>query len=276
MDDKYSVLMSVYYKEKPEYLQQSIESILNQTAPTDDFVLVCDGPLTMELENIIEQLTREWPQTMMILRLPERKGLGIALREGVLACRCEIVARMDSDDIALPQRMELQLAALEKNLELAELGGQIDEFFEENTWGNREVPLSPEKVRNRAAFRNPMNHMTVTFRREAVLAAGNYMDFDRFEDYHLWARMLGQSMKLANLPQVLVRARVNDGTYARRGGWRYFCQSVAMQNHLLHCGLCGPVGWLRNCLIRFLGTVLLPRALRGRIYQTLLRRRDEP
>ena len=272
----YSVLMSVYAGERAEYLERAARSMLKQTVPPREFVLVCDGPLSLELEKIIAKLTREWPQTMTILRLPEQKGLGIALREGVLACRCGIVARMDSDDIALPQRMELQLAALEENLELAALGGQIEEFFEENTWGNRGVPLSPEKVRNRAAFRNPMNHMTVTFRREAVLAAGNYMDFDRFEDYHLWARMLGQGMKLANLPQVLVRARVNDGTYARRGGWRYFCQSVAMQNHLLHCGLCGPVGWLRNCLIRFCGTVLLPRALRGRIYQTLLRRRDAP
>lgn len=272
----YSVLMSVYAGERAEYLERAACSMLEQTVPPREFVLVCDGPLSLELEKIIAKLTREWPQTMTILRLPEQKGLGIALREGVLACRCGIVARMDSDDIALPQRMELQLAALEENLELAALGGQIEEFFEENTWGNREVPLSPEKVRNRAAFRNPMNHMTVTFRREAVLAAGNYMDFDRFEDYHLWARMLGQGMKLANLPQVLVRARVNDGTYARRGGWSYFCQSVAMQNHLLHCGLCGPVGWLRNCLIRFCGTVLLPRALRGRIYQTLLRRRGAP
>lgn len=267
----YSVLMSVYAGEKAENFRLAAQSMLEQTVPPAEFVLACDGPLPPELDKVVEKLVLDWPEIMKVLRLPERRGLGEALREGVLACRCEYVARMDSDDLALPERMALQLTRLEEDPDLAALGGQIEEFSRENL-GRREVPLSTAEVRRRAAFRNPMNHMTVTFRRQAVLEAGNYMAFDRFEDYHLWVRMLGRGQRLANLPQVLVRARVNEDTYARRGGLAYFRQSVAMQSHLRACGLCTRLGWLRNCLVRFGGTVLLPARARSWLYQSFLRK----
>lgn len=267
----YSVLMCVYAGERPEFFRQAARSMVDQTVPPEEFVLVCDGPLPRNLEQEVATLAAELADRLRVLRLPERRGLGAALREGVLACRWEYIARMDSDDVAQPNRMELQLAALEADRTLSALGGQIEEFSGCKRLGCRVVPLEPEAVRRRAAFRNPMNHMTVTFRRQAVLEAGNYGDVDRFEDYHLWARMLARGQSLANLPQVLVRARVDKDTYARRGGWDYFCRSLAMERHLYACGLCSGPERLWNCVLRFFGTVLLPSGLRGWVYRRFFR-----
>lgn len=196
MTTSYSVLMSVYAKENANYLSAAIESMLCQSCPPTQFVLVCDGPLTPALDKVIIDFTAAHPDLFRILRLPENQGLGFALQEGLSACECQLVARMDSDDIALPLRMEHQLAAMVADPCLDVVGGQIAEFVGDprNIQGYRMVPISPEEVRQRAVRRNPINHMTVLFRRDAVLAAGNYQDMKGFEDYFLWGRMLASGL----------------------------------------------------------------------------------
>lgn len=182
---------------------------------------------------------------------------------------------MDSDDLALPLRMEHQLALMAADPELAAVGGQIAEFTgaPDNIQGYRIVPTSPEEVRRGAAGRNPMNHMTVLFRREAVLAAGGYQDLKGFEDYFLWGRMLAAGFRLANLPEVCVLARV-AGLQARRGGREYFRQTVQLERALRGCGLIGTGAYCKNLAVRFCGTVLLPDSLRQRVYQRHLRQRE--
>lgn len=274
--EEYSVLMSVYCKEKPDYLEESIYSMLNQTVPPADFVIVCDGPLTHELDCVIERFKSENEELFRIIRLPENRGLGEALRIGTEKCRYDIIARMDSDDIAVKNRMELQLAFLNENEDISVVGGQICEFFEtldtdDSSCKCRSVPTSSEEVEKLAAYRNPMNHMTVTFRKKAVEAAGGYMGFDKFEDYYLWARMLSKGYRLANIENICVYARVNSDMYRRRGGWHYFCQAYKLEKYLKNEKICTFVQFVRNVIIRFCGAVLVPNFFRRYLYINLLR-----
>lgn len=272
----YSVLMSVYAKENAAYFSDTVESMLHQSCPPDQFVLVCDGPLTPGLDEAIQRFTASRDGGLFrVLRLPENVGLGRALQAGLPLCDHDLVARMDSDDLALPLRMEHQLALMAADPELAAVGGQIAEFTgaPDNIQGYRIVPTSPEEVRRGAAGRNPMNHMTVLFRREAVLAAGGYQDLKGFEDYFLWGRMLTAGFRLANLPEVCVLARV-AGLQARRGGREYFRQTVQLERALRDCGLIGTGTYCKNLAVRFCGTVLLPDSLRQRVYQRHLRQTE--
>ena len=271
--EAYSVLMAVYHKDDPGFFRAAADSMLSQTTPPAEFVLVCDGPLSPELDAEINELAARCVCRLHVIRLPKCGGLGIALRTGVEQCTYELIARMDSDDISVPDRMESQLEYLQLHPETAAVGGQIAEFFTSNAVAvsYRCVPCDNEQVRTYAARRNPMNHMTVTFRRSDVLSAGNYRSFDRFEDYDLWARMLGRGCRLENLDRVMVYARITSDTYRRRGGFRYFRQTVQMQKQLRACGLIGVGGYWRNLLIRFAGTVLLPNSLRSAVYRRHLR-----
>ena len=194
-------------------------------------------------------------------------------KEGLSACDCELVARMDSDDIALPLRMEHQLAAMNADPGLSVVGGQIAEFTGTmgNIQGYRMVPVSPEKIRQSAARRNPMNHMTVLFRKADVLTAGGYQDLKGFEDYF----RVGPCWQLAAVWQICRRYAswpgYPDSRRAAVGGI-IFCQTVRLEHALRTCGLIGAGTYCQNLLIRFGGTVLLPDALRQRVYQRFLRR----
>lgn len=270
----YSVLMSVYYKEKPEYLRQAIESMLEQTLPPAEFVVVCDGPLTDALDAVLHHYQSAAPDLFQIVRLPQNVGLGGALRIGVEHCRCEIIARMDSDDISLPGRMKLQLDYLENHPEVSVIGGQIQEFEDSASSANpcRRVPLRPEEVKRFCARRNPMNHVSVAFRKKDVLDVGNYIAFDKFEDYYLWARMLARGYQLANLDEVCVQVRVGDAMYNRRGGLDYFSSTLALERELYSLRLCSFWQFATNLSIRLFVTVLSPNSFRRFFYTRFLRK----
>lgn len=277
MKMNYSVLMSVYEKENADHFAAAVESMLCQSCPPTQFVIVCDGPLTPALDKVILGFTAAHPSLFRILRLSENRGLGLALREGLSVCDCQLVARMDSDDIALPLRMEHQLKAISTDPHLAVVGGQIAEFIDDpkNIQGYRMVPVSPNEIRQRAVKRSPMNHVTVLFRKDAVLAAGGYQDMKGLEDYFLWGRMLASGFRLANLPEICVLVRTTE-LQTRRGGWNYFRQTVRLERALRACGLMGMGDYYENLLVRFCGTVLLPSGLRQRVYQRYLRQKPAP
>ena len=269
--------MSVYKKESASFFSSAVNSMLQQTCPPTQFVLVCDGPLTPELDKSIQDFLSEYPTLFRVIRLPVNQGLGLALREGLSACDCELVARMDSDDIALPLRMEHQLAARNATASLSAVGGQIAEFVRSprSIQSYRTVPISSEEIRRGIAVRNPMNHMTVLFRKSDVLSVGGYQDMKGFEDYYLWARMLKAGYNLANLPEICVLARVSE-IQARRGGWNYFRQTIQLECALRACGLIGISSYYKNLLVRFCGAVLLPNVLRQHAYQMYLRQSEAP
>ena len=273
--EKYSVLMSVYFKENEDYFRDAVRSMLEQTIPPNEIVLICDGPLTKELDYQISIFEKENLGLFKIIRFEKNQGLGKTLAHGILECTNEIVARMDTDDIAVSQRMAWQLAYLQEHEEVSVVGGQIQEFNEilDNKLGYRYVETNPKDVRNSAASKNPLNHMTVTFRKLHVLEAGNYQEYDRFEDYYLWARMLAKGYQISNIDRVCVYARVNYNMYKRRAGMDYFKQTVQMQKYLLSAGICTKGQYVKNLVIRFFGTVVVPNWLREKLYNSLLRKK---
>ena len=270
--ENYSVLMSVYYGEKPEYLRLSMESIFSQTIPTNDFVLICDGPLTEGLEAVIAELNQAHADVLRIIRLDENGGLGNALNEGLLVCRNELIARMDSDDIALPDRCELQLKKFESEPELAIVGGAIDEFEEtpDNVVSHKHMPESYEDLLRYARVRNPFNHPTVMYRKSVVLALGGYPNNILHEDYALWANILLSGAKGCNLPQTLCCMRVDGGLYGRRGGWNYLKLAVRLRWGFYRKGL--YTFWSFLLVVTGLTVVcLLPLPMRKKAYRWILR-----
>ena len=183
----YSVLMSVYYKEKPEWLKESIESILNQTIPTNDFVIIKDGKLTEELDDIISEYCKRYPDILNVIELENNVGLGPALKIGVNACKNELIARMDSDDISVKDRCEKQLIKYQEEPELDIVGSSIAEFIDNinNVQAYRILPESDEEIKKFARRRNPFGHPSVMLRKSKVLEAGNYRSYYLVEDYDM-------------------------------------------------------------------------------------------
>ena len=220
----YSILMSVYHKEKPEYLKEAIESMLSQTVKSNDFVIVCDGPLTKELYDVIEFYEKDKSNYIRRIQLEKNMGLGKALNIGLENCKNELVARMDSDDISVNNRIELQLKEFEKNSELVLCGTNISEFYEsiDNIIGSRNVPSEYVQIIEFSKKRNPFNHPSVMFKKNIVKEVGSYSEkYHLFEDYYLWIRILKNNSYVKNISKELVKMRTSPDLYARRGGVAY-------------------------------------------------------
>jgi len=262
--------MCVYIKEKPAFLSQCLNSILTQTVLPDEFVIVKDGPLTPELDAVLENL--HFPNELNIIALPENITQGPARARGLEAAKHEWVAVMDSDDVCLPDRFEKELAMLESNPELGLIGGQITEFTDnpEQTIAARAVPANHDGILKYAKFRNPFNQMTVMFNKQAVLNAGSYSRFPNFEDYELWARMIAGGTICANHPDVLVHARVGGGMYGRRRGFGYIKNEWRMQRQLKSLRLINGLEFMRNVAVRVPVRLLPERVLAG-VYGKLAR-----
>lgn len=269
----FSVLISVYKKEKPEYFRRALESIVNQTLQPSEIVVVKDGELTNDLENILNFFVNKYPYIFKIISIPNNVGLGKALAEGVFNCTYEIIARADSDDICHPKRFEKQISFLIKHPEIDVVGSWIAEFEdnENNIYAYRELSTTPDEIKKFAKKRNPMNHMTVVFRKKAVVDAGSYLPFLWFEDYYLWVRMLLNGSRFANLPCYLVNARAGDNMIARRRGIKYAMSEIKIQKRFLDMGFINYYEFIRNVVSRFF-VRMLPSRLTFKIYKTILRR----
>lgn len=268
----FSVLIAVYAKELPQNLQQSLESIFRQELMPDEVVLVEDGPLTDALEQVVTE-TADKHQELHIVRLPENIGLGLALQEGLQHCRYDIVARMDSDDIAHPQRFSKEMAWLEAHPETDIVGSWVDEFSGDPSQviSTRRLPETHEEILRFSRYRNPMNHPTVMMRKEAVLRAGNYQHCPLFEDYDLWVRMLRRGARFHNLQESLLSFRLTSQLFSRRGGSHYIRQEIRFQRHLRALGHINCCQMGLNIVLRTL-LRLLPKGCRRYGYLFFLRR----
>lgn len=271
--DKYSVLMSIYYKEKPEYLVLAIESMINQTIPPDEIVLVEDGPLTDELYAVIDKYMEKYSGLIHKVVNKTNLGLGLALNNGLTHCKNELVARMDTDDISLPKRCEEQLEIFKANSNVDIVGGDIAEFIdkETNIVGRRTVPIGDEEIKEYMKYRCAFNHMAVMFKKQAVLKVGGYKDWFWNEDYYLWIRMLENGCTFANTGTVLVNVRTGADMYSRRGGRKYFESEKKLQDYMLENGIIDKSTYLMNVLKRWIVQVLLPNSIRGWVFRTFAR-----
>lgn len=265
-----SVLMSIYFKEKPEYFRESLESILNQTYFPDEVILVKDGLLTDELEKVIE----EYKEKLNIKTVPLEKNvsLGLALREGILYCSNEIIIRMDTDDIAVKNRIEKQVEIFNKDKKIGIVGSNAYNF--ENVVGdleNRSIfPENDIEIKKFAKRRCPFLHPTVAFKKEIVLKIGNYNDLFWFEDYDLFLRILKIS-KGYNIQEPLLYFRSNNDLYKRRGGILYIKREIKALTKFYKDGNINLYYYLTNIIIRF-GVRICGNNLRMLIYKTFLRR----
>lgn len=271
---QFSVLISVYKKEKTEYLKTALQSIINQTLKPSEIVIVKDGLLTRDLDDCIKEYESQYSDLIKIIAFKENRGLGLALRDGVIACKYDYIARMDSDDIAKPERFAKQFQYLKQHPKTALLGTWITEFSKDKNKPDTltELPCTHQEILKYAKKRNPFRHMTMVLKKEAVIEAGNYRDFLWFEDYDLWVRMLQKGYIAANIPEYLVNVRADKDMFARRGGWQYLKQDYRFQKFLLKTYFVSVLEFLANILIRT-GVRLVPNKMRNLFYILFLRKR---
>lgn len=267
----FSLLMSVYQHDDANYFDQALQSVETNTVQPNEIVLVCDGKLTTELEAVIDNYTNKLP--LNVVRLPHNVGLGRALQTGIEQCKYNWVARFDADDICVADRFAKQIAYIKDNPDIDVIGGQIIEFDndpKEINTRKKIVPTACFQIYKYAKSRNPINHMTVIFKKSAVLDTGNYRHAPLYEDYDLWVRMLVKGYKFANSDNVLVYVRAGDNMYERRGGLEYAKQEIKMQVGFYKLGFLSTFQLTKNVMIR-VPVRLIPSQLRGLIYTRLLR-----
>lgn len=240
MSQKYSVLMSLYDKEDPDYLGPSLDSMLNQTVKPDEIVLVLDGPINDVLQGIVDDYVKKYPDVMKVVPLKENFGLGRALDEGLKHCENELVARMDTDDISLPSRCEKQLKRFSKDANLAIVGTMIDEFYDnpDNIVSSRVVPTEHKDIEKFIRRRSPFNHPTVMFKKSAVIDSGGYGKFKRKQDLDLFSRMINKGYMAANINESLLLFRSNEDNFKRRKSWSYVGSYIKVQYEIWKRGHC--------------------------------------
>ncbi len=270
----FSVLMSVYKNDRPDWLRTAVESVsVNQTRKPNEIIIVVDGQVGDDLSNELIQLQNEIP-VIHIEWCSENRGLGIALQHGLLIAKNDLVARMDSDDISDQDRFKLQIEAFEKDCSLSLVGGQMSEFVDSptNIVGNRHCPIDNNEIYLYMKSRCALNHVTVMFKKSEVMKAGNYQPWHYNEDYFLWIRMMLGGCKFANLPDTLVNVRVGKEMYARRGGWKYFKSEEGLQRYMLKNKVISLPRYIYNTCGRFVIQVIMPNSLRGFVFQKLFRK----
>ena len=269
---KFSVLLSIYYKEQPAYLRLALDSVFSQTIRADEVVLVEDGRLTPELDAVIEEYQKQYPELKMV-KFELNRGLGFALNDGLKACSYDVVARMDTDDIAKPERFEKQLKVLEEHPEIDLVTAWIEEFVDspENITAMRTLPETPEELFNYGKSRCPANHPVTMYRKKAVQSVGGYQTSLFPEDYFLWIKMLQNGSKFYSIQESLLFFRYAPETIAKRGGWKYAKDELKIQWNIYKTGYVSFPRYLYNSVAKF--TVrIMPLGIRRYIYQKLLRR----
>lgn len=269
----FSVAMSVYKNDNAEFFDRALESVTAlQTVKPSEVVLVVDGEIDDSLNSVVEKYESQYG-IFKVIRFSENQGLGNALRSAIENCSFELIARMDSDDVAVNDRFEQQLAFFERDGELDIVGGDVTEFLngEENLIGKRSVPTSHAEISDYLKSRCPFNHPTVMYKKSAVQSAGGYIDWFWNEDYYLWLRMSLNGAKFANTGTVLVNMRSGEEQYSRRGGKKYYISEKKLQKFMLENGIIGRAAYFKNVLKRWIVQRCMPNRLRGWVFRKFAR-----
>lgn len=272
---KFSLLMSLYFKESPSYLNQALSSVwIDQTVRPSEIILVIDGPITKELQKIVNKWEILISDKLVIVNLCENIGLGKALNKGLEHCSNEWVFRMDTDDICKPDRFEKQIQFILSNPNVVVVGGQILEFDQtpDDSAVIKTVPTTHEDIKKFAQKRCPFNHMTVAYKKSVITELGGYQHHLFMEDYNLWLRVIGAGYKVANLPDVILFARVGNGMHARRKGLEYIKSEKKLLDLKKELKLQHPIHANMLFLVRSMFR-LLPSTMLGKIYNNFLRKK---
>ena len=269
---KYSVCMAVYIGNEAAHFRAAVFSVYQQTAVPDEIIIVVDGPVSSDIDLILSELESSI-SILRIIRLEENMGHALARQKGLEAARNEWIAIMDSDDIAVPNRFEIQLKAIEQHPEVSVVGGLIREFVEDPAVqvGMRLVPQLDAEIKGYMKARCPMNFVTVMMRKSHVQAVGGFIDWYCEEDYYLWVRLALAGYRFYNLQENLVNVRVGADMYLRRGGFRYFNSEIRMQTFMLKKRLISFPRYTYNVTVRFVVQVAMPNSLRGWVFKRFAR-----
>jgi glycosyltransferase involved in cell wall biosynthesis len=265
--EPFSVLLPVYARDHAAYLERSLRSaVAEQTRRPDEVVLVQDGPVGTDVRGVIDGFRAGAVAPVTVVDLQHNLGLGRALDAGLAACRYDIVARQDADDISLPRRFATLVPLVEAGDDL--VGSGLLEFgsTEDDVVGCRTPPTEPAAIARYARFHSPFNHPSVVYRRSAVLAVGGYQDLPLLEDYWLFVRMIHHGALVRNVAEPLVLYRVGSGAFARRGGSRLLLSEVELQRRMHRLGFTTPAEYARNLLVRG-GYRLVPERARRTAYR---------
>lgn len=217
-----SVLMSVYYKDDPVFFKEALQSLENQTLKAQETIIVCDGKLSPELYEVIE----EFKDSLNIIKVQNETNQGLAqsLNNGLEQVHYDLIARMDADDISVPNRFEQQVKSFSSSdtkEPIDVVGGYVHEFNGNvsNLISIRYVPKNSSEIKKFSKFRSPLNHPTVMIRTATLKEVGGYStSFNKLEDYALWISLLAKGYNIVNIPDVLLYMRVSNDMYERRGG----------------------------------------------------------
>lgn len=267
---EYSVLMSVYSGEKAEFFEKSIKSILAQTYPTDDFVIVCDGELSDELDEVLERYADKY-SCIKILR-SEKCGTGMCANKGLEVCRHEYIVKMDSDDIAEPDRCEQTMEVFAKHPEVDMVGGYITEFDSDTgrEIAIRKTPVTNAKIHTYAKRRNPFNNQTLCYKKQLAKRIGGYSDIKRCEDYEFVVNMLMAGAVGRNIPRTLVNYRVTKENYKRRRNFANTKAFIKVRYMIWRKGYSRFYDFLLPCLVQIF-IFIMPGKLTELVYKRLLR-----
>ncbi len=270
----YSVLMAVYNKEKPEFLYQSIQSIINQTVKTDDFVLVCDGELTKALDDVICEFKNNHPTVFNVLKLERNVGIGNATNIGLKHCKNDLIAKMDSDDISHKDRCAIQLDFFNKHTDLSIVGTDISEFEDEinNIVSVRSLPANHEKICTFAKRRSPFNNQTIMYKKQDILVAGGYSSYARCEDYDLFVRVISSGFKTMNINKPLVSYRLTSDSFKKRASFKNTKSFISVRWKIYKSGYNSFYDFLITCFTQVVIS-FLPLRIRKWFYREFLRKK---
>ena len=269
----YSVLMSLYIKEKPEYLKLAIDSMLNQTVKPDEIVIVEDGSLTESLYAVLDEYKAKYPQIVRTVKNEKNLGLGLALNVGLKECKNELVARMDTDDISKPDRCEKQLKVFVDDMSLSIVGAYVDEFINdpEKIVSTRAVPVTNDEIYQFAKKRSAFNHPAVMYRKSRVLAYGGYANLRRNQDVDLFGRMLFGGCKAQNVPESLLLFRSNTDLAKRRKSWENTKSYIDTIGNFRRMGYSSFKDYVIVAVAQT-GVFLMPAFLQHLVYKLFLRK----
>ena len=269
----FSIAMSVYKSDNPEFFDRALESITDlQTVKPDEIVLVVDGLVPDSINIVIEKYSLKYQ--FNVIRLNTNGGLGNALRIATENAKYDLVARMDSDDVSVPTRFEQELCFFENDSRIDIVGGDITEFIgdEKNVVATRTVPSDDASIKEYMKKRCAMNHVSVMFKRQSVLKAGGYLDWYYNEDYYLWIRMQLNNALFSNTGTVLVNVRTGKDMYSRRGGKKYYLSEKRLQKFMYDNKMINAFTYISNCFKRFLVQRIMPNSIRGWVFRHLARK----
>jgi glycosyltransferase involved in cell wall biosynthesis len=269
MHEPFTLLLSVYDGDRPDFLQRAFRSAVDdQTVRPDQVVIVRDGPVREELAACLDGFQAGSPVPVTLVPLERNVGLGPALDSGLAASWHDVIARMDADDVAMPHRFEVEIPLIAEadivGAGLLEFVGDIDHVV-----GQRVPPTDPEQIRSYARMHDPFNHPTVVYRRAAVLAAGGYGDLPLMEDYALFARMLQNGARPVNVAEPLVYYRVGATSFKRRGGTDLLRSELRLQREFRRQGFTSSPEYVRNVLVRG-GYRMIPWRFRRAVYRPIV------